>query len=120
MHTLKKIAMWTGIVLTGMCGVVLLGGGKITSGALLVTTAFVMALLVGRNKVHVWIRVVLLCAIFGLVGWNISTTELPGSTEGMVMVCGTERDEPRPSTGFKFLDQLIYIGDGFLSQAAPS
>ncbi|HEY1176349.1 MAG TPA: hypothetical protein VGF17_09335, partial [Phytomonospora sp.] len=60
MQSFKRTAMWTGIALTGACGVVLLGGGKIVSGTLLIITAFTMALLVGRDKIPIWARVVLL------------------------------------------------------------
>lgn len=117
MHSFKRIATWTGIALTCACGIVLLGGGKIVSGTLLVITAFTMALLVGRNKIPVWARVVLLCAVFGLVTWNISTTELPAPSDGMVIACPGQTVEFHESTGFKFLDQLILISGSFIDQA---
>lgn len=120
MHTFKKIAMWTGIVLTGLCGIVLLGGGKITSGTLLVVTAFVMALLVGRSKIPVWLRVVLLCAVFALVIWNISTTEIPDPSDPIAMGCGEELAFEYEPSGVKFLDQVVRIFNAFLAQAAPS
>jgi hypothetical protein len=120
MGTFKKIAMWTGIVLTGMCGVVLLGGGKIGSGILLITTAFVMALLVGRSKLPVWVRVMLLCVIFGLVIWNISTTEIPDPSDPIAMGCGDEFAFAYTPSGIKFLDQVVRIFNSFLAQAAPS
>lgn len=118
MASIKKIAMWTGIALTGLCGIVLVGGGKIQSGALLIITAFVMTLLVGRNKLPIWARVVLLCAVYGVVIANISTTELPSASDGITTQCSDTA--PVPSTGFRFLDQMLYIFNGFLSQAAPS
>lgn len=120
MGTIKKTAMWTGIVLTGMFGVVLLGGGKIVSGTLLIATAFVMALLVGRSKLPVWVRVVLLCAVFGLVIWNISTTELPDPSDPMAAACGDELAFAYEPSGFEFLDRVVHIFNGFLAQAAPS
>ncbi|MEU6247842.1 hypothetical protein [Glycomyces sp. NPDC047010] len=119
MGTFKKTAMWTGIVLTGLCGIVLLGGGKIVSGSLLIVTAFVMALLVGRSKIPVWLRAVILCAIFALVIWNISTTELPDPNDPIAMGCGELAFDYEPS-GIKFLDQVVRIFNSFLAQAAPS
>jgi hypothetical protein len=119
MRTFKKIAMWTGIVLTGICGVVLLGGGKIVSGTLLITTAFVMALLVGRSKLPIWVRVMLLCAIYGLVIWNISTTEIPDPSDPIAVGCGDELAFAYTPSGIKFLDQVAHIFNGFLAQAAP-
>ncbi|ACQ80224.1 hypothetical protein Bcav_1969 [Beutenbergia cavernae DSM 12333] len=120
MHTLKTIATWTGITLTGLCGVVLLGGGKVTSGFLLVATAFVMVLPVVRGKLPLWARIGLICAVFGVVMLNISTTELPGSSNGMVMACADESARTFTPTGFTFWDQVRYIFGSFLAQAAPS
>jgi hypothetical protein len=120
METLKKIAMWTGIVLTGLCGIVLLGGGKVGSGTLLIATTFIMVLPVRRHKLPRWARVGLICAVFAVVISNISTTELPDPSNGMVVACDNESADTYTSTGFKFLDQLTYIFNVFLSQAAPS
>lgn len=120
MGTFKKVAMWAGIALTGMCGVVLLGGGKIVSGTLLITTAFVLALPVGRSKLPVWVRVVLLCAVFGLVIWNISTTELPNPSDTMAMGCGEELAFDYQPSGITFVDQVVRIFNTFLAEAAPS
>ncbi|MFD7310663.1 hypothetical protein [Promicromonospora sp. NPDC059942] len=114
----RKIAMWAGTAVTGLCGIVLLGGGKIHSGTLLIVTAFVAVILVGRTRPPVWVRVVLLCAIYGAVIANISTTELPSSSDTKV-IASSENVAP-PSTGYRFLDQLIYISNNFLTQAAPS
>jgi hypothetical protein len=119
MDKLKKTAMWTGIVVIGLCGVVLLGGGKVTSGTLMVTTAFLLVLPFGPRKLPRWLGVALLCAVFALVIWNISTTELPDPSRGMV-ACGNEVSELYSPTGIEFLDQVMYIFSGFLAQAAPS
>jgi ribose/xylose/arabinose/galactoside ABC-type transport system permease subunit len=118
MDTLKKTAMWTGIVVTGLLGVVLLGGGKVSSGTLLVITAFVMSLPFWRHRLPLWVRIVLICAVFALVISNISTTDLPVASAGM-MTCSELAYTPTP-TGFKFLDQVNYIFSSFLAQAAPS
>lgn len=120
MDTLKKTAMWTGMVLTGLCGVVLLGGGKVGSGALLIATTFLMVRPVRRPQLPRWVRVGLIVAVFGVVISNISTTELPDPSNAMVMRCGDEHTDTYTSTGFKFLDQVTYIFSGFLAQAAPS
>ncbi|GAA2127095.1 hypothetical protein [Glycomyces algeriensis] len=119
MDKFKRIAMWTGIVLIGVCGVILLGGGKIVSGTLLVTTAFLMALPSGPRKLPLWIGIPVLCGVFALVAWNISTTELPDTSHGMVM-CGDEISDLYSPTGIEFVDQVMYIFSGFLAQAAPS
>ncbi|GAA2273851.1 hypothetical protein GCM10009853_029650 [Glycomyces scopariae] len=115
MDTLKKSAKWTGIVLIGLLGVVLLGGGKVTSGTLLVATAFIAALPVRRHRLPLWVRIALICAVFALVAWNISTTDLPGSG---AMTC-TENSETFAPTGVKFIDQFLHIVNGFIAQAAP-
>ncbi|NUQ91007.1 MAG: hypothetical protein HOQ43_21400 [Glycomyces artemisiae] len=120
MGTFKKTAMWTGIVLTGLCGIVLLGGGKIGSGSLLIVTAFTMALLVGRSPVPVWLRVVLICAVFALVIANISTTQIPDPSDPFAMGCGEELAFDYEPSGFKFLDQVVRIFNTFLAEAAPS
>ncbi|WP_026929423.1 hypothetical protein [Glycomyces tenuis] len=120
MTTFKKTAMWTGIVLTGLFGVVMLGGGKIWSGTLLIATAFIMVLPFWRDRLPRWVRAVLICAVFAVVIANISTTTLPGSSGGMVTACGDEAADTYTSTGFEFLDQVLYIFDGFVSQAQPS
>lgn len=116
MDKLKKIAMWTGIVVIGACGVILLGGGKVMSGTLMVTTAFLLALPSGPRKLPLWVGIPLLCAVFALVALNISTTELP--RPGMV-ACGDEVSELYSPTGIEFLDQVMYIFSGFLAQAEP-
>lgn len=120
MDTLKKIAMWTGIVLIGMCGVALLGGGKVMSGTLLIATSFAMTLPRMRRRIRPWGHAVLLCAVFGVVLWNISTTELPSSSNAMVVACTDGPAETYTHTGFKLLDQVTYIFGNFLSQASPS
>lgn len=120
METVRKTAIWTGIVLIGLCGIVLLGGGKIVSGTLLVITAFVMVLPIWRHTSLRWLMAVLTCAIFGLVIWNISTTDLPAPSDGMVVACTESAMEVPPSTGIKFFDQVAYIFSGFLSQAEGS
>jgi hypothetical protein len=117
MNTLKKIAKWTGVVLIGACGVVLLGGGKITSGTLMIVTAFLLVVLAGKHLVPRWIGIVLVCAVLGLVAWNISTTDLPGEVSGNAMACTEVVDTPE--TGIKFLDQVLYIFGGFAAQAEP-
>jgi len=120
MDTFKTVAMWTGIVITGACGVVLLGGGKVMSGTLLIATAFILALSVRQHRLHRWVRVGLVCAVYGLVIWNISTTELPNSSNIMVAACSDESAFTYTPTGFRFLDQVTYIFGHFLAQAAPS
>lgn len=120
MKHFKKTAMWTGIVLTGLFGVVLLGGGKVTSGTLLVATAFILALPVKRHRLPLWVRALLIGAVFALVMWNISTTEMPDPSRGTVMACGTETAFTQTLTGFGLLDKVVYIFNGFLAQAAPS
>ncbi|MEU5155995.1 hypothetical protein [Glycomyces sp. NPDC021274] len=120
MDTFKKTAMWTGIVVTGLCGIVLLGGGKVTAGTLLVATAFILALPVKRHRLPLWVRIALICVVFALVISNISTTEIPDPSHGMVMACGDEVADTYSPTGIKFLDQVSYIFAGFLAQAAPS
>ncbi|MEO3756343.1 hypothetical protein [Streptomyces sp. B6B3] len=120
MDNLKKIAKWAGIVFTGLCGVVLLGGGKVTSGILLIATAFIMVLPVRRPMLPRWAWVGLICAVFGVVIWNISTTDLPNSSNVMMAGCANENSDTYTSTGFKFLDQVTHIFRGFLSQAEGS
>ncbi|MER7557959.1 hypothetical protein ABTZ46_13520 [Nocardioides sp. NPDC126508] len=116
MENVKKIALWTGIVFTGLCGIVLLGGGKIVSGSTLVTLTFVM-LLPAWRRIPLWGRAGLICVLFALVCWNISTTEIPDPSNDMVTVCSTDEDVSVPSTGFKFLDQVMLIFNGFTAQA---
>lgn len=123
MNTLKKTAIRTGIVLTGTCGVVLLGGGKIVSGTMLIATTFLMVSPLWRHRIPRWIHIALLCLVFGLVAWNISTTDLPGTSN--VMVAGAEgcqqpHAEMFPRTGIRFVDQMALILAGFLDQAQPS
>lgn len=120
MDIMKKVALRTGIVLTGLCGVVLLGGGKVMSGTLLIAMTFLMVLPVRWHKVPRWARAGLICAVFGVVMWNISTTELPDPSNGMTAACANESVGANTSTGLEFLDQLTHIFDGFLAQAAPS
>lgn len=120
MDNLKKMATWTGIVLTGLFGVVLLGAGKVASGTLLFATTFLMVLTVGRPRPPRWARVGLICAVFGFVIWNISTTDLPNSHNEMAMSCSNEHADTYTSTGFTFLDQVTYIFSSYLSQAAAS
>ncbi|GAB6937699.1 hypothetical protein ACQP60_05820 [Isoptericola variabilis] len=119
MSTLKAVAGWAGIGVTGACGVVLLGGGKIWSGTLLIATTFLMVLPVWR-RVPRWARLALLVAVVALVVANISTTQLPGPSTGMVTRCGDEEAATFTPTGIRFLDQLRYILGSFLTQAAPS
>lgn len=116
MDTFKKTAKWTGIVFTGLLGIVLLGGGKIQSGTLLVFTAFALAVPVRRRRLPLWVRIVLVCAVYGLVISNISTTELPDPS---MTRCGEYADWYTP-TGIEFVDQLQYIFSGFIAQAEPS
>jgi hypothetical protein len=117
MDTLKKTLMWTGIVVTGLCGIVLLGGGKVTSGTLLIATTFGMMLPIGQRLPR-WARIGLVCAVFGLVIWNISTTDLPAP--GMAEACTSGPADLPASTGVKFLDQVRDIFNGFVSQAESS
>ena len=119
MDTLRKAAAWTGIVLAGACGVVLLGGGKIGSGILLIATTFVMVLPAWR-RLPGWARASVLVAVLAVVAANVSTTPLPGSSTGLVTPCGDEAATTFTPTGIRFLDQLRYILDSFLTQAAPS
>lgn len=120
METVKKMAIGTGIALTGVCGIVLLGGGKIVSGTLLVVLTFVMLLPFWRRWVPLWARVGLVCVLFALVIWNISTTELPAPVNEMEVGGCIEEGRTAPSTGFKFLDQVMLIVNSFIAQAEPS
>ncbi|MGP4110351.1 hypothetical protein ACTWP5_05470 [Streptomyces sp. 4N509B] len=120
MDNLRKTATRTGIALTGLCGVVLLGAGKVQSGTLLIATTFVMVLPVRRPRLPRWARVGLLCAVFVMVAWNISTTDLPTPPNELVTSCPNEHTETYTKTGFTFLDQVIYLFRSFLSQAEPS
>ncbi|GAA1695719.1 hypothetical protein GCM10009830_49560 [Glycomyces endophyticus] len=120
MDILKKTALWTGIVLLGMCGVVLLGGGKITSGILLIVVAFALVLTVGRRRLPLWGNVALtalVLVVLGLVAWNVSTTDLPPKGVEAAMACSEAVDYP--STGVRLFDQAVYIFNGFAAQAAP-
>lgn len=118
MENFKKISMWTGIVLTGMCGVVLLGAGKVNSGTLLIAMTFLMVRPIKRYTLPRWVKVGLICVVFAVVMWNISTTDLPHASN--MEICGGEEARTYTSTGFKFLDQVLYIFSGFLAQASPS
>ncbi|SDE53412.1 hypothetical protein [Glycomyces harbinensis] len=120
MDKFKTVAVWTGIVVIGLCGVVLLGGGKVMSGTLMVATAFILALPVKRHRLPRWVRVVLLGVVFAMVAWNISTTDLPDPSHMMVAGCVDESASTYTRTGITFLDQVLYIFSGFLAQAAPS
>lgn len=119
METAKKIAPWAGIVLTGLCGIVLLGGGKVMSGTMLTILTFFM-LLPAWRRVPLWGRAGLICFLFGVVIWNISTTDLPAPTNGNEMICTSEQPVTTPSTGIKFVDQVTYIFKGFMAQAESS
>jgi len=119
MDTFKKAAMWTVIVLAGLCGIVLLGGGKVVSGILLIATAFVIVLPISRRKLPQWARLVIVCAVFGVAIWNISTTDLP-APNGTVEACTSESTGAYTSTGFKFFDQVRDIFNSFVSQAEQS
>jgi hypothetical protein len=112
--------MWAAVVVTASCGVVLLGGGKVTSGTLLVATAFFLALPVRQHRIPRWVSVGLVCVVLALVVWNISTTELPPPSNAMVAGCADEVAFTYTPSGFKFLDQVTYIFSQFLAQAAPS
>nr|BFF24883.1 hypothetical protein GCM10025732_28480 [Glycomyces mayteni] len=70
--------------------------------------------------IPVRLRVVLLCAVFALVAWNISTTELPNPSDPLAMGCGEELAFDYEPSGFTFLDQVVRIFNVFLAQAAPS
>ncbi|WP_199615063.1 hypothetical protein [Paenibacillus alkalitolerans] len=107
----NKTMKWIGIILTGLCGVVLLGGDKVTSGILLIVTMIIMLLPIKQNKILCWVRLGFVCVMFCLVIWNISTTELPGDRFAKI-----QNGPPNEtySTGFRFLDQLIHIFKGFL------
>ncbi|GAA1680922.1 hypothetical protein GCM10009830_30020 [Glycomyces endophyticus] len=118
MNTTKKTALWTGVAVTGLLGVVLLGGGKIQSGTLLILTAFALAQPAARRRLPLWLGVALVGVLYGLVAWNISTTELPDPSAGM-MSC-EEHSEWYDPTGIRFVDQLMWILSGFTAQAAPS
>lgn len=120
MEIVKKMAVWAGVVFTGLCGIVLLGGGKITSGTMLVTLTFVMLLPFWRRTVPLWARAGLICVLFGVVIWNISTTDLPAPSNDMEVACTADQRVSTPSTGFKFLDQVTYIFNSFTSQAESS
>lgn len=123
MDTFKKTATWTGVVLTALCGIVLLGGGKIVSGTLLIATAFLMVSPLWRHKTPRWARAGLLCSVFGLVIWNISTTDLPAESNvstGMVVASSPPHADTFPRTGVKLVDQAAFILAGFLDQAQSS
>ncbi|MFI5622356.1 hypothetical protein ACIA03_02720 [Nocardioides sp. NPDC051685] len=123
MDAFKKSAIWTGVVLTALCGIVLLGGGKIVSGTLLIATTFLMVSPLWRHKTPRWARVGLLCLVFGLVIWNISTTDLPGDSDmstGMVTACPPPDVDIFARTGVRFVDQAAHILSAFLDQAQLS
>ncbi|WP_112135824.1 hypothetical protein [Glycomyces dulcitolivorans] len=119
MSTFRTVAMWTGVAVIASCGVILLGGGKVVSGALMIATAFTLALTVKRRGFSWWARVGLVCVVLALVAANISTTEIPDPSMAMAAGC-TETAFTATPTGFKFLDQVILIFNHFLAQAAPS
>ncbi|MFG3339956.1 hypothetical protein [Glycomyces sp. NPDC048151] len=119
MDRFKKAARWAGIALTGIIGIILLGAGKVQSGTLLILTAFALAVPT-RRRPPLWVRIVLIAAIYGLVALNISTTSLPAPSNGMTVACGEEYADWYTPTGIEFVDQLQYLLSGFLAQAAPS
>jgi hypothetical protein len=119
MGTFKKTAKWTVIVVTGLVGIVLLGGGKIQSGSLLIFAAFALAV-PKRHRLPLWVRIGLLCALYGMVAWNISTTEIPDPSDGLRVSCGTEVADWDAPTGITLLDKAFYIFSTFAAQAAPS
>lgn len=122
MDNLKKTAVRTGIVLTGICGIVLLGGGKIMSGTMVIATTFLIVSPTWRNRFPRWARAGLLCVVFGLVIWNISTTDLPDLSNvspDKAGVCLPPHTEMFPRTGITFVDQLAVILAAFLEQAEP-
>lgn len=97
-----SIVYWlkvAGVVLIGICVIVLLGANKITSSIVLTATAIIILLPIGARKWLTWCRVAFVLAAFAFVLWNISTTEYPPMYY---------------HTGFKFFDQLLYIFDVFL------
>jgi hypothetical protein len=119
MGTFKKTVKWTVIVVTGLVGIVLLGGGKIHSGSLMTFAAFALAVPV-KHRLPLWVRIGLLCALYGMVTWNISTTEIPDVANGMRASCGTEVADWYAPTGIALLDKAFYIFSVFAAQAAPS
>lgn len=110
-HLLKKTMIWIGIILTGLCGVVLFGGDKITSGIMLIVTMIIMILPIKQNKILRRVRIGFVCVVLCLVIWNISTTDLPGD---FPFIPSTGEVSDAYSTGIRFLDQLIHIFKGFL------
>jgi hypothetical protein len=119
MDTLKKAAKWAIIVVTGLLGIILLGGGKIQSGTLMVFAAFALAV-PNRHRLPVWVRLGLLCALYALVTWNVSTTELPNDANDMWGSCEPEVAGFYAPTGIGLLDRAFYIFSVFVAQAAPS
>ena len=122
-HTFKKTMKWIGIILTGIWGIVWLGGDKITSGTLLVIVTIVMILPISQNKTLHWLRIGFICIVFCLVIWNITTTELPGDhffrptpffRPDPSAANPSEITEEGYSTGIRFFDQVIHIFKGFL------
>lgn len=111
---LAKILKLVGIILTGLFGIIILGGDKVTSGILLIATMIFMLLPIKQSKILRLIRIGAVCVVFSLVLWNISATELPSDNP----IMGQPVDIPKPiitySTGVKFFDQLIHIFNGFL------
>lgn len=111
----KMIFTRAGSILTGLLGIILFGGDKVASGSLLMITAVVLALPIRQNKALRLARAGFVCLVIAVVIWNISTTQVPGDP-GVFMVQGYS---PSPDgiayrTGFRFLDQLVYIFEGFL------
>jgi hypothetical protein len=100
-YKFTKIMKWIGIILTGLSGVVWLGGNKIGAGFLLIFTMIFMVLPIKHNKTLRRIRIGFACLVFCLVIWNITQTEIPSDYDGY-------------STGIRFFDQVLLIFNGFL------
>lgn len=86
------------VVLIGMCVVVLLGANKIASSIVLIVTAIVILLPLGKYEWLKWYRVAFVVVAFTFVLWNISTTEYPGK---------------RYKNDIKFFNKVLFIYDSF-------
>lgn len=102
---------WAGAALMALCGVVMLGGDKITSGCVLLLTALLL-LLPLKTKLLKRLRLGFVCVVVCFVLWNISTTDLP--TDHLFFSQDGVSPEDLYWTGIRFVDQIIHIVRGFL------
>lgn len=82
----------------GMCVMILLSVNKMASSVVLTLTAIAIMLPIRNSGPIKWLRIVFVLVAFAFVLWNVSTTDYQDCYD----------------TGFKFLDQVLHIFDGFL------